>query len=74
MSVFEKYRNPDGTYNGIAALSDLSGLPESEVRKIWESAKLRALAQKPGTRGPVDRLGKRKASFQGAKWRQNRKA
>lgn len=40
----EKHRNPDGTYNGVSALSELSGLSQEEVRWTWERAKeLRAM-------------------------------
>lgn len=35
----EKHRNPDGTYNGITALAELSGLSEEEIRWTWERAK-----------------------------------
>ena len=47
-NLAEAARNPDGTYNGLKALSWLSevlnpgkGLPEGEVTKIWEEVKAR---------------------------------
>lgn len=45
----EAAANPDGTWNGPRALSWLSeamwpgrGMPEDEVRRIWDSAKAKA--------------------------------
>lgn len=45
----EAAMNPDGTYNGLKALSWLSeamrpgkGIPEDEVAKIWKEAKAKA--------------------------------
>lgn len=35
----DKHRNPDGTYNGAAVLSDLSGIPQDGVREIFEQVK-----------------------------------
>jgi len=35
----DKHRNPDGTYNGAAVLSDLSGIPQDGVRQIFEQVK-----------------------------------
>ena len=29
------HQNPDGTYNGITALSELSGLSEETMKDIW---------------------------------------
>lgn len=40
-AVVPKHRNPDGTYNGAAALAELSGLDEREVR--WMYRRTRAL-------------------------------
>lgn len=37
--AFEPFRNPDGTYNGVKALSAVSGIPEAEVLRIWEDVK-----------------------------------
>lgn len=49
----EAARNPDGTYNGAKALSWLSealrpghGVPEAEVRKMWNQAKAKAESRK----------------------------
>lgn len=33
------HQNPDGTFNGIAVMGELSGLGESEVMKIWAAVK-----------------------------------
>lgn len=41
-----KYRNPDGTYNGIAALAELSGLFEAEIR--WTFIRLKELMTSQG--------------------------
>lgn len=43
----EKHKNADGTYNGVKVLSELSGLPEKEMKSLWQqvqenSAKLSA--------------------------------
>ena len=35
----EKHRNPDGTYNGVTAMAELSGLSEEEIKWSWERAK-----------------------------------
>lgn len=35
----EKHRNPDGTYNGVSALAELSGLSQEEIRWTWERGK-----------------------------------
>ena len=35
----EKYKNPDGTYDGIGLLADLGGVSRDEVRQIWEELK-----------------------------------
>jgi hypothetical protein len=32
-------RNSDGTYNGVKAMAQLSGLSEEEIRWTWERAK-----------------------------------
>jgi hypothetical protein len=37
--LFEQFRNPDGTCNGIKALAKVSGLSEETVREIWEKTK-----------------------------------
>lgn len=38
---WEAFRNPDGTYNGIKALAQISGLSEAEI--AWTADRLRAL-------------------------------
>ncbi|WP_431023812.1 hypothetical protein [Halomonas sp. H5] len=35
----DKHRNPDGTWNGVGVLSDLTGLPREEVQSIAERVK-----------------------------------
>lgn len=35
----EKHRNPNGTYNGVSALSEFSGLPKGDVQAIFEQVK-----------------------------------
>lgn len=37
----EAHRNPDGTYNGVAILAELSGLSTAEV--AWTAARLKQL-------------------------------
>ena len=37
--MFDKHRNPDGTYNGMTVLSELSGLSQEEIMWTWERAK-----------------------------------
>lgn len=39
MSGLEKYRNPNGTYDGVAALVDVTGMPRPEVLAMVEKAK-----------------------------------
>lgn len=34
--MFEKHQNPDGTFNGISLLSELSGLPDAEILWIFK--------------------------------------
>ena len=34
------HQNPDGTFNGLAVMGELSGLGESEMKKIWASVKV----------------------------------
>ena len=34
----EKYRNPDGTYNGVAMFAELTGLAPEEIR--WTADRL----------------------------------
>jgi uncharacterized protein YoaH (UPF0181 family) len=42
--MLEKHRNPDGTYNGVSAMSEMSGLSQEEIQWTWERAKeLRAM-------------------------------
>jgi hypothetical protein len=36
--VTDDIRNPDGTYNGVKAMAQLSGLTEEEIRWTWERA------------------------------------
>lgn len=43
---FEKHRNADGTYNGITAMAELSGLETSEIK--WTFERLRTLMHKDG--------------------------
>lgn len=35
----EKHKNENGTYNGVSALSEFSGLPKSDVQAIFEQVK-----------------------------------
>lgn len=35
----EDHRNPNGTYNGVKALAELTGLPQGEILATWESVK-----------------------------------
>jgi hypothetical protein len=38
--LFEPFKNPDGkTYNGVAFMAALTGLPEEEIRAEWEKVK-----------------------------------
>lgn len=39
--MFDKYRNADGTYNGVALMRDLTGLDDKEV--IWTFNRLKEL-------------------------------
>lgn len=36
-----EFRNPNGTYNGVAMLAKLSGLPEKEI--AWTAARIKQL-------------------------------
>jgi len=35
----ERHRNSDGTYNGVTALAELSGLSQEEIKWTWDRAK-----------------------------------
>ena len=35
----EAHRNPDGTYNGVTAMAELSGLSAAEIRWTFERLK-----------------------------------
>lgn len=37
--MYAAYRNPDGTYNGVKALADISGLSERQVLAEWDNAR-----------------------------------
>jgi hypothetical protein len=39
--MFEKFKNANGTYNGVAMLAELSGLPYAEV--AWSADRLKQL-------------------------------
>ncbi len=39
--MFDKYKNKDGTYNGISMLTELSGLSRSELK--WTADRLKQL-------------------------------
>lgn len=38
----QQHRNPDGTYNGVAVMSDVSGLPRESILSIWHQVKANA--------------------------------
>lgn len=37
--LFGNYKNSDGTYNGLKLMAEVSGIPEDEVKAIWEKVK-----------------------------------
>lgn len=39
MTVLDDHRNPDGTYDGIGAMSDLTGMPRDRLQKLAESVR-----------------------------------
>lgn len=39
--MFEKYRNANGTYNGAAAMADMTGLSQAEI--LWTFNRLKEL-------------------------------
>ena len=39
MIMLDKHQNPDGTYNGVGALSELTGLSPQDVVEIAEQAR-----------------------------------
>lgn len=45
---FDRWRNPDGTYNAAAMLAELSGVPEPEV--AWTGRRLGELMRAGKTR------------------------
>lgn len=44
--MLEKHRNADGTYNGVTAMAELSGLSAEEIR--WAFDRLKHLMQVDG--------------------------
>ena len=34
--MLDKHRNPDGTYNGVTAMAELSGLSTAEIRWTFD--------------------------------------
>lgn len=38
----ERYRNADGTYNGVGVMSDLTGLAPGEITSLFEQVKANA--------------------------------
>lgn len=44
--MFEKFRNQNGTYNGAAALSAVTGLSQDEV--IWTFKRIKQLMHEEG--------------------------
>jgi len=37
--VHERHRNPNGTYDGIGVMSEMTGLPRDEIRALAEQVK-----------------------------------
>lgn len=37
--MLEKHKNPDGTYNGLAVMAEVSGLPVKSMHDIWRDVK-----------------------------------
>lgn len=37
--MFDKHRNPDGTYNGVTAMAEVTGLPQGEILSLFEQVK-----------------------------------
>ena len=35
----EKHRNPDGTYNGVSFMAEISGLSEAEIKWTFDTTK-----------------------------------
>lgn len=36
---FANFKNPDGTYDGLNFMAQVSGISEDEVKAIWEKVK-----------------------------------
>ena len=36
---FDQHRNPDGTYNGLAVMAEVTGLPRRAVDEVYEQVK-----------------------------------
>lgn len=56
----DKHRNPDGTYNGISYMAELSGLSQEEIK--WTAARCKELYAAGHTRDEVRTIVKREAS------------
>ncbi len=39
MSLFDKHRNPNGTFDGVGVMAELTSLPVDEIRTIAEQVK-----------------------------------
>lgn len=59
VAMFEKYRNPNGTYNGVAMLHDLSGISQDEI--YWTLNRLRELMRSGTPQSEAVRVVKEEA-------------
>ena len=37
--MFDKHRNPNGSYNGVTAMAEVTGLPQGEIASLFEQVK-----------------------------------
>lgn len=63
--MFEQFKNPDGkTYNGVAAMSAFSGIPQAEL--AWMAKRIQALVKAGTPRAEISALIK--AEAKGKPW------
>ena len=61
MPGIDEFRNPDGTYDGAAALSAISGIPKDEVIWMWKCTS--ALLVQGTPKSEVTRIVKQEAAM-----------
>ena len=43
--MYADFKNPDGTYNGVAFMAMMSGVSEAEIRDTWRAEMLKLIKE-----------------------------